>query len=51
MTRREAAAIVTELIDNLTDRKGFDAVWDEMDTGDQYEMREAWISIVLDESV
>lgn len=49
MTRREASMIVGDIISDLTDRSGFDAIWDQMDVQDQEDLRRRWIAIVVDE--
>lgn len=49
MDKRTAEVIVDEIITDLTDRKGFDAMWDEIDDDIRDEIRDTWIKIVMAE--
>jgi hypothetical protein len=49
MTDARACKIVDRIMGDLTGRKGFDWVWDDLDEPTQDEIRESLIKIVKEE--
>lgn len=50
MDKHEAGQAVAKLIADLTDRRGFRHVWDDMDDETRNDLRNRWIKILLDET-
>lgn len=43
-----AAKIVGDIVDDLSDRRGLDQIWDDIDAGVQKQIKAAWRQIVIE---
>jgi hypothetical protein len=46
---KRATNIVNKIVDDFCDRDGLQNVWDEIDSGVQKQIKNAWVQIVISE--